>query len=53
MRFIKLFTNLVVEEYLAKINNLPKRHSAGPPEARAQRSRIGCIGLRPALIVYI
>jgi len=33
-RFINLFTILVVDEYLAKINNLPKRHGVGPPEGR-------------------
>jgi len=32
MRFIRLVTILVVEEYLTKTNNLPKRHGVGPPE---------------------
>jgi len=34
MRFISLLTILVRKEYLPKINNLAKRHGAGPPEAR-------------------
>jgi len=34
MRFINLTTILVRKEYLAKINNLPKHHGAGPTEAR-------------------
>jgi len=33
MRFISLSTILVCKEYLAKINNRPKHHGAGPPEA--------------------
>jgi len=37
---------------LAKINNLPKPHSAGPPKHGAQCSCIGCIGWRPALRVW-
>jgi len=59
MRFIKLSTILVPKEYLAKINNLPNHHGAGPPEARgplrrgAQCSCIGCIDLRPALVAGI
>jgi len=32
------------------MNNLTKHHGAGPPEARAQCSCIGWIGLRPALV---
>jgi len=57
MRFISLSATLVHMEYLAKINNLPNQHGAGPPEARgsqrrgAQCSRIGCVDLRPALPV--
>ena len=35
--------------YLAKMNNLPKHHGAGPQRGEAQCSCIGCIGLRPAL----
>jgi len=35
--------------YLAKMNNLPKHHGAGPQRRGAQCSCIGCIGLRPAL----
>jgi len=35
------------------MNNLPKHHGAGPPEARVQCSYIGCIGLRPALLVTV
>jgi len=34
MRFISLATIPVRKEYLAKINNLPNHHGAGPPEAR-------------------
>jgi len=34
MKFISLSTILARKEYLAKINNRPKRHGAGPPEAR-------------------
>jgi len=49
MRLISLFIILVHKEYLAKINNLPKHHGAGPQRRWAQCSRIGCIGLRPAL----
>jgi len=37
--------------YLAKMNNLPKHHSAGPQRRGAQCSCIGCIGLRPALLI--
>jgi len=39
--------------YLAKMNNLPKHHGAGPQRRGAQCSCIGCIGLRPALIVVL
>jgi len=34
MRFISLSKILVRKEYLPKINNLPSRHGAGPPEVR-------------------
>ena len=47
MRFISLSTILVRKEYLAKTNNLPNHHGAGPLRRGAQS--IGCIGLRPAL----
>jgi len=50
MRFIKLLTILVVEEYLAKMNNLPKAIARGPLGRGAQCNRIGCIGLRPACL---
>ena len=36
-----------------KMNNLPKHHDAGPQRRGAQCSRIGCIGLRPALHIYM
>jgi len=49
MGFISLSTILVRKEYLAKINNLPNHHGAGPLRRGAQCSCIGCIGLRPAL----
>jgi len=48
MRFISLYTILVLEEYLAKINNL----RWGLLGRGAQCSRIGCIGLRPALAIW-
>jgi len=39
--------------YLAKMNNLPKHHGAGPQRRGAQCGCIGCIDLRPALLVTI
>ena len=39
--------------YLAKVNNLPKHHGAGPQRRWAQCSCIGCIGLRPALLSWL
>ena len=51
MRFLSLFTILVRKEYLAKTNNLPKRYGVGSLRRGAQCSRVGCIGLRPALSV--
>ena len=50
MKFIwRLYWILKRKVYLAKMNNLPKHHSAGPQKCGAQCSCIGCIGLRPAL----
>jgi len=46
-----LLLNSQAQTESGKINNLPKHRGAGPPEARAQRSCIRCIGLRPALDV--
>ena len=50
MKFIcRFYWILKRKVYLAKMNNLPKDHGAGPQRRGAQCSCIGCIGLRPAL----
>jgi len=53
MKFIWRFYWIIKRKvYLAKMNNLPKHHGAGPQRRGAQCSCIGCIGLRPALSGY-
>ena len=51
MKFIwRFYWILKCKVYLAKKNNLPKHHAAGPQRRGAQCSCIGCIGLRPTLL---
>jgi len=51
--FISHSPILVRNEYLAKMNNRSKPHGGGPLRRGAQCSRIGCIGLRPALFLLL
>jgi len=53
MTFISLSTILERKEYLAKMNNLPKHHDAGPLEARGliQLHRLHRLKAGPACVV--
>jgi len=53
MTFKSLATILERKEHQAKMNNLSNHHGAGPLRRGAQCSCIGCIGLRPALYIWI
>jgi len=48
--YIAFLLNSKAQSVSGKMNNLPKHHSAGPPEEGAQCSCIGCISSRPALL---
>jgi len=51
----KPFSNSRVQEvqYLSEMNNRPNVMVRGPLRRGVQCSRIGCIGLRPALLLWV
>jgi len=51
LRFKSRFYNSQAQGVSDKMNNLSKHHGVGLQRCGAQCSCIGCIGLRPALLI--